>query len=371
MSITMQDIAKIANVSRATVHRALHDHPEIKEDTKQRILAIAEELGYTPYAPARALAGKKGLVIPIVVPVDESEDSFWYHVKAGAYAISQELKGVRIRPQWVVSKSWDSHDQINIIRQLIRRKVDGIALAPIHPDLLTKVINQATEAGIPVVTFNTDAPKSKRMCFVGQDAMTAGKVAAELMGQYLGGEGKVFIITGFHTHLGHRERVSGFQEYTREYFPHIKMLGVHESCDKSERAYAITQKALTSYPNLRGIYVAGRGVSGAGQAVKDANRSSSVKVVSFDLRKETIDLIREGVVQLSILQAPFFQGYESVRILYNYLLLHHRPLQEFVFADLTVACRGNIEGLAKQHEKNLILGTGRFVEKLSVARRAE
>ena len=364
MRVTVHDIARAANVSRGTVHRALHNRPGVSEETRQRVLLIARHLDYKPYLPAKLLATQRKSLIPIVVPVDENEDPLWYQVKAGTHAIAYEIREVGMETQWVVPKSWDATDQVAVMEELIARRVDGIALAPVDPDTLSKVIDKAVDSGIPVVTFNTDAPESRRMCFVGQDSITAGRVAGALMGEFLNKEGRVVIITGFHRTLGHRQRLQGFKEQIQRYFPNIEIVGMYENRDKPKEAYNIVQKVLKSCPELGGIYVTAGGPFGAGYAVKDAGKGGIIKLICFDLLKETIQLIREGIVQASIQQDPFFQGYESVRILHNYLLMHYKPSQEFLFTNLTIACQGNIEMLARQHIKNADTVTSQVLEKV-------
>jgi len=363
--VTVHDIARAANVSRGTVHRALHNRPGVSEDTRQRVLSMARHLDYKPYLPAKVLATQRKLLIPIVVPVDENKDPLWYQVKAGARTIAHEIREVEMETQWVVPKSWDTTDQIAVMEQLIAKKVDGIALAPVDPDALSKVIDKAVDSGIPVVTFNTDAPESRRMCFVGQDSLTAGRVAGALMGEFLNREGKVAIITGFRRTLGHRQRLQGFKEQIQKYFPNIEIIGIYENHDKPKEAYNIGQKVLKSCPDLGGIYITAGGPFGAGYAVRDAGKGGIVKLICFDLLKETVQLIREGIVQASIQQDPFFQGYESVRILHNYLLINRKPSEEFVFTNLTIACQGNIEMLARQHIKNADIVTSQVLEKVS------
>lgn len=82
-------------------------------------------------------------------------------------------------------------DHIALMEELVDKRVDGIAMAPVDPDDLKEVIDKAVDSGVPVVTFNTDVPKNRRICFVGQDSLTAGRVAGELMNEILGGEGIV------------------------------------------------------------------------------------------------------------------------------------------------------------------------------------
>ncbi|KKM75497.1 hypothetical protein LCGC14_1389610, partial [marine sediment metagenome] len=230
--------------------------------------------------------------------------------------------------------------------------------------------DKAVDSGIPVVTFNTDAPKSRRICFVGQDSLTAGRVAGELMNEILGGEGEVLIITGFHKTLGQQQRLQGFKEQIQKYSPGVDIIGVYENHNKPEKAYEISQRVLRSCPELAGIYVPAGGAFGAGQAVKDVGKDGVVKIICFDLFKETIQLVREGIVQTSIQQDPFFQGYESIRILYKHLLINHPP-EEYVFTNLTIACRGNIEVLARQYTKNLRVLDSHLLEKLSYSERSK
>jgi len=367
--VTVHDIARGANVSRGTVHRALHNRPGVSQATREKVLSIAKHLDYKPYVPARVLATQRKLLIPIVVPIDENEDPFWYGVKAGVYAITREIREVGMETQWVVPGHWDPGDQIALMEELIDKGVDGIAIAPVDPDDLREVIDRAVDSGIPVVTFNTDAPKSKRICFVGQDSLTAGRVAGELMNEILGGEGEVLIITGFHKTLGHQQRLQGFKEQIQKYSPGVDIIGVYENHNKPEKAYEISQRVLRSCPELGGIYITAGGAFGAGQAVKDVGKDGVVKLICFDLFKETIELIREGIVQISIQQDPFFQGYESIRILYKYLLINHHPPEEYAFTNLTVACRGNIEVLARQYSKNLRMVDSHLLEKVSCSER--
>lgn len=368
--VTVHDIARAANVSRGTVHRALHDRPGVSQATRQKVLSIAKHLDYKPYVPAKVLATQRKLLIPIVVPIDENEDPFWHEVKAGVCAITYEIWEVGMETQWVVPGRWDPSGQIALMEELIDKRVDGIAIAPVDPDDLREVIDKAVDSGIPVVTFNTDAPKSRRICFVGQDSLTAGRVAGELMNEILGGEGEVLIITGFHKTLGQQQRLKGFKEQIQKYSPGVDIIGVYENHNKPEKAYEISQRVLGSCPELAGIYVPAGGAFGAGQAVKDVGKDGVVKIICFDLFKETIQLVREGIVQISIQQDPFFQGYESIRVLYKHLLINHPP-EEYVFTNLTIACRGNIEVLARQYTKNLRVLDSHLLEKLSYSERSK
>jgi len=350
--VTIKDIAKAVGVSRGTVDRALHNRPGISEKTKRRVLAKVREVGYVPNNLARALSLHHKLTIAIVVPEKNSQNPFWSQIKVGVDAAADEIRGVGVKVLWLATKT-DPNEQLKIMEKLITKKVDAIGIASIDPNVLRDAIDKAVDAGIIVVTFNTDTPSSKRMCFIGQDLITAGKVAGELMGQFVGGKGKIAVITGFHETLAHRQRVEGFREEIERFFPKIEIIGVYENRDRADEAYRITKRLLRNFPDLKGIYVTAGGPFGAAGAIKDMGKVDKVKLICFDFVDETVKYVCEGVIQACIGQDPFLQGYEVVQILYDFLIKRCRPKQEYIFTIIDVACRANIEHSLLTRNKTL------------------
>lgn len=342
MMVTIKDVAKAVGVSPGTVDRALHNRAGVSKKTKRCVLVKVKELGYVPNNLARALSLHRRLSIAIVVPEKNSHNPFWLQIRRGVNAAAHEIKGVGIEVLWLATKA-DRAEQLKIMEKLITKKVDAIAVASIDPDFLRDTINKAVDAGIVVIAFNTDAPSSKRMCFIGQDLTTAGKVAGELMGQFVGGKGKIAVITGFYRMLAHRQRVEGFREEIEKFFPRIKIVGVYENHDRADEAYHIVKRLLQDFPALKGIYVTAGGPFGAARAIKDMGKIGKVKLICFDFVDETIKYVREGVIQTCIGQDPFLQGYEVVRILCDFLVKRYKPKQEYIFTSIDIACRANIE----------------------------
>ncbi|KKL92342.1 hypothetical protein LCGC14_1885680, partial [marine sediment metagenome] len=116
---------------------------------------------------------------------------------------------------------------------------------PANPEILRTLIDEAVKAGIPVVTLNTDSPKSRRLCYIGQDPISAGRIAGELMGKFLNGKGKAIVITAFANVLVHKLRIDGFRQELETHFPRIEIDSIHEDHDNSEEAYSITKNITT------------------------------------------------------------------------------------------------------------------------------
>src|SRR5215471_8099918 len=96
---------------------------------------------------------------------------------------------------WRAPENADQLRQKEILESFITQRVDGIAISCLNGDFLTDTINRAIDAGIPVTTWDADAPKSKRVAFYGVDDFAAGRILAEQAVTLLGGKGKVAVIT--------------------------------------------------------------------------------------------------------------------------------------------------------------------------------
>ena len=261
--IGIQKIAEIAHVSIGTVDRALHDRAGINPKTKKKILKIANEYHYRPNPHGRALARRNHLKIGVIALSEENpfSEKLLEGIQQGLsdyadFGLSILLHHVKqLDPVW----------QAQTIYELIDQKVHGLSVDVIDTPEVTQAVDEAVEAGIPVVTFNNDLLNSKRMCFVGQDAYRSGKVAADLLCRFIDGSGKVLVIHGFHKFVAHQQRLAGFQAVIQEEFEHIKIAAIEESLDDDKITYEKTLSVLEANSDIKGIYIVAAGVAGAGK----------------------------------------------------------------------------------------------------------
>jgi ribose transport system substrate-binding protein len=189
--------------------------------------------------------------------------------------------------------------------------VDGIAISCLNGDFLTDTINRAVDAGIPVVTWDADAPKSKRMAFYGVDDKAAGRIMGEQAAQLLGGKGTVAIITSVGA-VNLQRRLEGVREALASR-PGIKIVEEYDIKEDPVRCAEIIASGTNRYPDL------GAWISVGGWPVFTRNALASVppqtKVISFDTIPPAPDLLKAGKVQVLIGQKYFGWGSESVRLL--------------------------------------------------------
>ena len=341
MKVTMQKIAEIANVSRGTVDKVLNNRPGVSDAVRERVKKVAQSLNYKPNIIGKALAGhhsKKEIGV-IVAP---DYNPFVKDIKLGLETAREEIIDYGFNLDVRVLNTYEAKEQIDILNCFVEEGIDAIALFSIDSEEIREKINRIVAKGIPVVTYNSDIINSKRMCFVGQDHYKGGITASDLMTKILSDSGDVLIITSLVTLDCHRERIAGFQAGLDKYKSKIKIIDIRENQDKEGLAYEYTVDIVDKYPNIRGIYITGGGAMGVGKALKRLGKEKKIKVICHDLVDSTTKLVKEGIIDFTIGQDPFFQGYQAIKILFEYLIIGKAPEDEFVGTRLDIRSRSNI-----------------------------
>jgi len=341
MKVTIRKIAEIADVSRGTVDKVLNERPGVSDAVREKVRNVASALNYRPNLIGKALAGQQNPKnIGIIVAPDYNP--FVQDVKNGIEDAKKEIYDYGYNVDTRILNTLEVEEQLNILNSFVESKIDAIAMFSIDSERIRKKVNEIVDLGIPIVTYNSDIHNSKRMCFVGQDHFKGGAVASDLMNKLLCGGGDVLIITSLIELDCHKERIEGFKFGLKEYGSKINILEIVENQDRKQLAFEYTIKKLKEYPDLKGIYITGGGISGVGEALKTAGLESEIKVISHDLVPSTKTLIENGVVDFTIGQDPFYQGYQPIRILFEKLISNTEPQSEFERTRIDIRSRSNI-----------------------------
>ncbi len=341
MKVTIREIAQIANVSRGTVDKVLNNRPGVSDPVRERVKKVAAALNYQPNIIGKALA-RQHTPKKIGVIVAPDYNPFVKDIKLGIEAARHELADYGFQIDMRVLNTLDASEQLNILGNFIDNGIDAIAMFSIDSEDIRQKVDEMAGMGVPVVTYNTDIHNSKRLCYVGQDHYQGGIVAADLMSKVLCDGADVLIITSLVELECHRERIAGFKAGLNAFSPQINIVEIVENEDKGQLAFSLTLKKLEQYPNINGIYVTGGGVSGVGEALKMLDRERAVRVICHDLVESTASLVKEGVVDFTIGQDPFFQGYQPVKLLFDYLIAGKTPEEEFVRTRIDIRSRSTI-----------------------------
>lgn len=339
MKVTIKQIAEIAGVHRSTVDKVLHDREGVSPEVSQRVKNIIDELGYKPNIFGKALAcqNKPLLIAVMLLKVDAIEE-----IKVGIEVAYSEYNNFGLKIEYYLTNNLDEEEQLHTLKLLKNKKISGLIISPLLSESVKSAIDDIVDTGVPVVTINSDIPNSKRMCFVGQSMSSAGRVAGELMGEILNGNGKVAIITSTCSLWCSSERQKTFETVIEERYPGIKIVDVIETFEQRMVSFQKTLTLLKSVEDLKGIYITCGTVGEVGKAVKLLNKARQVKIISFDLYPEIVELVKEGIINFTIGQDLFGQGYKSVKVLFEFLFFNQKTKTEHIKTAIDIRLKENI-----------------------------
>ena len=318
MRITIQDVAREAGVSVATVDRVLNHRPGVRAATVQRVEAAADKLAYQPDRLAARLARARDYRFCFVLPT--GTNTFMQNLKTEVEAAAQRLAVERVR---IYLRLVDVFDGQALAEELesLGDDFDGVAVVALDHPAVREAINGLVEAGVKVVTLVSDAPGSKRAHYVGVDNTAAGRTAAMLLGRFVGarpperGPGKVGLIAGSLALRDHVERQFGFEQVMAREFPHLQVLPVREGRDDYEKVEEVTRALLAETPDMVGIYNVGAGNRGIVSALEAARRVDEVVFIAHDLTPFTRKQLVRGWIDAVINQDPGHEVRSAARIL--------------------------------------------------------
>jgi ribose transport system substrate-binding protein len=272
-----------------------------------------------------------------VVPKALNNPVFNY-AKIGAERAAAELGNVEVI--WNGAEFADPVRQKEIVEEFVKDGVDGIAISVLDADYVTAAIDKAVDAGIPVITWDSDAPRSKRSAFYGVDDFAAGQVLARETAKILNGNGTVAIVTsGGAANL--QKRLEGVKAALLA-FPGIKIV---ETFDIQEDPVRCTEAIATGtrrYPDL-GAWISVGGWPVFSRHVLASVDPTKTKYIGFDTIGPAPELLKEGKVQVLLGQKYFGWGAEPLRMLVRMARENHKPSSTFINSGVDVVTASNIE----------------------------
>ncbi|RPF43243.1 LacI family transcriptional regulator [Hydrogenoanaerobacterium saccharovorans] len=341
MAVTIKDIANKAGVSRGTVDRVLNNRGRVKPDVQKRIEEIIQTMGYKPNRAGKALAArKKPITIGCLVP--SIDNPYFDKVLNGFRRASQDFADYGISVIVEQVKGYDVQTHIDALDRLLQKKVNALCVVTVDDCAVRVKIDEIVRSGIPVVASNSDLTGCNRLCYVGCNYVQSGQTAAGILKLITGGNTKTLIVTGSVKMSGHNQRIHGFDKCVKMQTPEIDIVDIVECLDDDQIACEQTQHALQSHPEIDSIYITAAGVAGVCRAVKEAGLANKVKIVCFDDPPSTRALVQEEIIQATICQQPYEQGYKPIKILMDYLINGITPKNDKYFTNNIIKIKENI-----------------------------
>lgn len=271
--------------------------------------------------------------------------------RVGAMDAAKELgakHNVTIKIDWRTPNEEDAQKQAEAIEQLALGGADGIAVSCSDANKLTDAINSAVKNGVPVATFDSDAPASKRFVTFGVDDIKCGEQVMEELAKLMNGKGIVAILAGNQNAPNLQKRVQGVKNVARKY-PNIKIRETYYHKETPQDAAAKVEQVMQANPDITGWAMIGGWPLFTDNALKWP--PGTVKCVSVDALPPELQYLRSGHVQLLLAQQVYEWGHRSIEHLFNKVALKKDPPAVKDVSPLVPVTKANVDEFAKNWEK--------------------
>jgi ribose transport system substrate-binding protein len=270
------------------------------------LCAIATAVAFLP----TAFADSKDKPLNLAFLTNNPSD-FWTIARAGCEQAVKEVPNVKL--EFKMPADGTAAEQTRIFDDLLVKGIDGIALSPVDPANQTAMIDKGTEKAL-VITQDSDAPKSKRAFYVGTDNVAAGRQAGGLIKKAIPDGGKIMLFVGKKDAQNAKERIQGIEETLKG--SNIQILDVRTDDTDRVRAKQNVADTLVKYPDIAGL-VGLWSYNGPAiiNATKDAGKIGKVKLVLFDEENDTLQGVKDGAVEATVVQNPYEFGRQAVTLM--------------------------------------------------------
>ena len=310
---TLQDVARTAGVSLATVDRVLNRRPGVHAETAERVQAAVDVLKYRPDRLAARLARGREHRFRFILP--SGDNAFMQALEQEVHAAAERFADERVQITVARVDVFDGDALADALEHL-RGEVDGVAVVALDHPTVREAIDDLANAGVTVVTLVSDVPRARRAHYVGVDNSAAGRTAASLLGRFLAGRGgAVGLIAGSIALRDHIERQLGFEQVISRDFPNLRLLPVREGRDDDARVEALATTLLNDNPDLIGIYSAGAGNGGIVAALERAGRARDTVFIAHELTPFSRCHLIRGTIDAIINQDAGHEARSATRLL--------------------------------------------------------
>ncbi len=298
---TVNDIAREAGVSLATVDRVMNARPGVRAATVARVQDAIARLGYVRDVAAANLARRQVHRVAFVLP--DGRSALLQALADTAEAATARAMLDRTTIRVVRVPPFDPTAYARALDGLLTQGIGGVAVMAPETPQVRDAIRRLHDAGVPVVALVSDQPAAPRDRFVGIDNTRAGRTAGWLLGRFLGRpEGRVLVLAGSMLSRDHIERRHGFDAVMAERFPGLTVLPTIEGRDDAATVDRLLTGALAALAPVDAVYSIGAGNRGLIAVLERTGLAGTLPVVVHDLSPHVRAALVAGTVDACITQ---------------------------------------------------------------------
>jgi ribose transport system substrate-binding protein len=294
-------------------------------------------------APAARTAGLK-----IAMIAKSSTNPVFLSARTGAEAAAKELSEKNKLPvtiEWLTPPSEDGQVQAQRIAQAVNEGASAILISCSDAGKVNGAINDAVARGVPVMTFDSDAPDSKRFAFYGVDDIKTGQAVMDELAKQMGEKGNIAILAGNQNAPNLRKRVEGVKEAAKKY-PDMKVVETFYHIETPQDAAAEVVRAQNAYPQIQGWAMIGGWPLFTQTLLTDLD-PKKVKIVAVDGLPAELPYVEKGLAPVLLAQPTYQWGYVSVNKIFEKVQLK-QDVPMIMPMDLVRVSKENLGTWARQ-----------------------
>jgi ribose transport system substrate-binding protein len=225
--------------------------------------------------------------------------------------------GVTVKIDWLTPPNEDGAVQAQRIADAVNSGANAILLSASDAGKLVGAVNEAVDRGVPVMTFDSDVPDSKRFSFYGGDDQLMGRQVMDELAKQMGGKGKVAILAGNQNAPNLQNRVKGAKDAAAKY-PGITIVNTFYHAETPQDAAAEVTRAQNAYPEIQGWAMIGGWALFTRALLTDLN-PKKVKIVSVDALPAELPYVDQGLAPVLFAQPTYLWGSVSVKTIFDHV----------------------------------------------------
>ena len=281
-------------------------------------LALAAACSKEGSNPTVAEAPGRSPGLKIAMIAKSSTNPVFLSARTGAEAAAKELSqkhNVPVEIVWLTPPAEDGQVQAQRLAQAVNEGATAALISCSDAGKVTGAINDAVARGVPVMTFDSDAPDSQRFAFYGVDDAKTGQAVMDELAKQMGEKGNVAILAGNQNAPNLRKRVDGVKDAAKKY-PNMKIVETFYHVETPQDAAAEVVRAQNAYPQIQGWAMIGGWPLFTQTLLTDLD-PNKVKIVAVDALPAELPYVQKGLAPVLLAQPTYQWGYVSVNRIFE------------------------------------------------------
>ena len=318
----------------------------------RKIILIVATLAILGAVSCNRSGSKNGKKLTIAVIPKGTSHEFWKSIHAGSIKAAREFSsaGHEVEVIWKGPlREDDREQQIQVVEGFTSQGVNGIVLAPLDNRALARPVEEAKNAGVPTVIIDSALDSNSIVSFVATDNRKGGMLAADRLGELLGGKGKVILLRYAEGSASTQDREDGFLQEIKQKYPNVELISTDQYAGATrDTAKRASENLLNRFGDeVQGIFCPNESTTaGMLSALQDIGKAGKVMFVGFDTSQSFIDAMRAKQLHGIVVQNPFNMGYLGVRTMVE--SLQGKPAEKRIDTGVTMITPDNLDAADTQ-----------------------